>query len=44
MTDPADEPDVTAHEPDVPVAEYDAATGLAKRLGNRVVVNGPIQY
>jgi 5-methyltetrahydropteroyltriglutamate--homocysteine methyltransferase len=25
-------------------AEYDAATGLAKRLGNRVVVNGPIQY
>jgi 5-methyltetrahydropteroyltriglutamate--homocysteine methyltransferase len=25
-------------------AEYDAATGLAKRLGNRVVVNGPITY
>jgi 5-methyltetrahydropteroyltriglutamate--homocysteine methyltransferase len=25
-------------------AEYDAATGLAKRLGNRVVVNGPISY
>jgi 5-methyltetrahydropteroyltriglutamate--homocysteine methyltransferase len=25
-------------------AEYDAASGLAKRLGNRVVVNGPIQY
>ena len=25
-------------------AEYDAATGLGKRLGNRVVVNGPIQY
>jgi 5-methyltetrahydropteroyltriglutamate--homocysteine methyltransferase len=25
-------------------AEYDAATGLAKRLGSRVVVNGPIQY
>lgn len=25
-------------------AEYDAATGLAKRLGNRVVVNGPIRY
>jgi 5-methyltetrahydropteroyltriglutamate--homocysteine methyltransferase len=25
-------------------AEYNAATGLAKRLGNRVVVNGPIQY
>jgi 5-methyltetrahydropteroyltriglutamate--homocysteine methyltransferase len=25
-------------------AEYDAATGLAKRLGNRVVVDGPIQY
>jgi 5-methyltetrahydropteroyltriglutamate--homocysteine methyltransferase len=25
-------------------AEYDAATGLAKRLGNRVVVNGPIAY
>ena len=25
-------------------AEYDAATGLAKRLGNRVVVNGPLQY
>jgi 5-methyltetrahydropteroyltriglutamate--homocysteine methyltransferase len=25
-------------------AEYDAATGLAKRLGNRVVVNGPIKY
>jgi 5-methyltetrahydropteroyltriglutamate--homocysteine methyltransferase len=24
--------------------EYDAATGLAKRLGNRVVVNGPITY
>jgi 5-methyltetrahydropteroyltriglutamate--homocysteine methyltransferase len=25
-------------------AEYDAATGLAKRLGNRVVVSGPIHY
>jgi 5-methyltetrahydropteroyltriglutamate--homocysteine methyltransferase len=25
-------------------AEYDAATGLAKRLGNRVVINGPIAY
>ena len=25
-------------------AEYDAASGLAKRLGNRVIVNGPIQY
>ena len=25
-------------------AEYDAASGLAKRLGNRVVVNGPITY
>jgi 5-methyltetrahydropteroyltriglutamate--homocysteine methyltransferase len=25
-------------------AEYDAATGLTKRLGNRVVVNGPIAY
>ena len=25
-------------------AEYDAATGLAKRLGNRVVVSGPIGY
>jgi len=25
-------------------AEYDAATGLGKRLGNRVVVNGPIRY
>ena len=25
-------------------AEYDAATGLAKRLGNRVVVDGPIGY
>jgi 5-methyltetrahydropteroyltriglutamate--homocysteine methyltransferase len=25
-------------------AEYDAATGLAKRLGNRVVVNGPLKY
>jgi 5-methyltetrahydropteroyltriglutamate--homocysteine methyltransferase len=25
-------------------AEYDAASGLAKRLGNRVVVNGPIHY
>ena len=25
-------------------AEYDAASGLAKRLGNRVVVNGPLQY
>jgi 5-methyltetrahydropteroyltriglutamate--homocysteine methyltransferase len=25
-------------------AEYDAATGLGKRLGNRVVVNGPISY
>ena len=25
-------------------AEYNAASGLGKRLGNRVVVNGPIQY
>jgi 5-methyltetrahydropteroyltriglutamate--homocysteine methyltransferase len=25
-------------------AEYDAASGLDKRLGNRVVVNGPIRY
>jgi 5-methyltetrahydropteroyltriglutamate--homocysteine methyltransferase len=25
-------------------AEYNAASGLAKRLGNRVIVNGPIQY
>jgi 5-methyltetrahydropteroyltriglutamate--homocysteine methyltransferase len=25
-------------------AEYDAASGLSKRLGNRVVVNGPIRY
>jgi 5-methyltetrahydropteroyltriglutamate--homocysteine methyltransferase len=25
-------------------AEYNTASGLAKRLGNRVVVNGPIQY
>ncbi len=25
-------------------AEYDAASGLAKRLGNRVVVSGPITY
>jgi 5-methyltetrahydropteroyltriglutamate--homocysteine methyltransferase len=25
-------------------ADYDAATGLAKRLGNRVVVNGPLRY
>jgi 5-methyltetrahydropteroyltriglutamate--homocysteine methyltransferase len=25
-------------------AEYDAASGLGKRLGNRVVVNGPIRY
>jgi 5-methyltetrahydropteroyltriglutamate--homocysteine methyltransferase len=25
-------------------AEYNAASGLAKRLGNRVVVNGPIKY
>src|SRR5580658_6685006 len=25
-------------------AEYDAASGLAKRLGNRVIVSGPIQY
>jgi 5-methyltetrahydropteroyltriglutamate--homocysteine methyltransferase len=25
-------------------AEYDAASGLGKRLGNRVVVNGPIHY
>ncbi len=25
-------------------AEYDIASGLGKRLGNRVVVNGPIQY
>jgi 5-methyltetrahydropteroyltriglutamate--homocysteine methyltransferase len=25
-------------------AEYDVASGLGKRLGNRVVVNGPISY
>jgi 5-methyltetrahydropteroyltriglutamate--homocysteine methyltransferase len=25
-------------------AEYDAASGLGKRLGNRVIVNGPLQY
>jgi 5-methyltetrahydropteroyltriglutamate--homocysteine methyltransferase len=25
-------------------AEYDAASGLAKRLGNRVVIDGPITY
>ena len=25
-------------------AEYDAAIGAGKRLGNRVVVNGPIKY
>ncbi len=25
-------------------AEYDVASGLGKRLGNRVVVSGPIQY
>ena len=25
-------------------AEYDAASGLGKRLGNRVVVNGPLTY
>jgi 5-methyltetrahydropteroyltriglutamate--homocysteine methyltransferase len=25
-------------------AEYDAASGLGKRLGNRIVVNGPLQY
>ncbi|HTV26708.1 MAG TPA: cobalamin-independent methionine synthase II family protein [Xanthobacteraceae bacterium] len=25
-------------------AEYDAASGLAKRLGNRVIVNAPIAY
>jgi 5-methyltetrahydropteroyltriglutamate--homocysteine methyltransferase len=25
-------------------AEYDAASGLAKRLSNRIVVNGPIHY
>ncbi len=25
-------------------AEYDAVSGLGKRLGNRVVVNGPIAY
>jgi 5-methyltetrahydropteroyltriglutamate--homocysteine methyltransferase len=25
-------------------AEYDLASGLGKRLGNRVVVNGPIEY
>ncbi len=25
-------------------AEYDAASGLGKRLGNRVVINGPIRY
>ena len=25
-------------------AEYDAASGLAKRLGNRVIINGPITY
>jgi 5-methyltetrahydropteroyltriglutamate--homocysteine methyltransferase len=25
-------------------AEYDAASGLGKRLGNRIVVNGPLHY
>jgi 5-methyltetrahydropteroyltriglutamate--homocysteine methyltransferase len=25
-------------------AEYDAASGLAKRLGNRVIVDGPLRY
>ncbi|HEX4407193.1 MAG TPA: cobalamin-independent methionine synthase II family protein [Xanthobacteraceae bacterium] len=25
-------------------AEYNAASGLAKRLGNRVIINGPIKY
>jgi 5-methyltetrahydropteroyltriglutamate--homocysteine methyltransferase len=25
-------------------AEYDAASGLGKRLGNRIVVNGPLRY
>jgi 5-methyltetrahydropteroyltriglutamate--homocysteine methyltransferase len=25
-------------------AEYDAASGLGKRLGNRFIVNGPIEY
>jgi len=25
-------------------AEYDAASGLGKRLGNRIVVNGPVTY
>lgn len=25
-------------------AEYDAASGLGKRLGNRIVINGPLQY
>jgi 5-methyltetrahydropteroyltriglutamate--homocysteine methyltransferase len=25
-------------------AEYDAASGLGKRLGNRIVVNGPLAY
>jgi len=25
-------------------AEYDAASGLGKRLGNRVIVNGPLRY
>ena len=25
-------------------AEYDAASGLGKRLGNRIVVNGPLEY
>jgi 5-methyltetrahydropteroyltriglutamate--homocysteine methyltransferase len=25
-------------------AEYDAASGLGKRLGNRIVVNGPLKY
>ncbi len=25
-------------------AEYDAASGLAKRLGNRVIVSGPLRY
>jgi 5-methyltetrahydropteroyltriglutamate--homocysteine methyltransferase len=25
-------------------AEYDAASGLGKRLGNRIVVNGPLTY
>jgi 5-methyltetrahydropteroyltriglutamate--homocysteine methyltransferase len=25
-------------------AEYDAASGLGKRLGNRIVINGPLKY